>query len=243
VARSRPPRSSAAAAAVLLAFGFLLATGLVQERLREEQLPRSTAELIALIRARRSTVQDLAAQVQELSGQIDQLQGSAAQGSTRLQELLRRLDALRAGAGLEAVEGPGVVVELTDSPRAATSAAETDLRIQDVDLRLVVNALWRAGAEAVAINGQRVVATTAIRRAGDAVLVNYRAVQSPYRVVALGDPVGLEEGLETSGVTGQFEVWREVYGLGFEVARADDLRVPAVVALPEVRWSDVGDGP
>lgn len=235
VASSRSP--SPAIAALLVLFGFLLAAGIVQERLREEELPTRAAELRALIERRSEALEQLTKDVRRLSVRLSELQGSGAGGSAELQALLARLEGLRAAAGLEPLTGPGVVVELEDSPRVPTSAAEeADLRIHDTDLRLVVNALWQAGAEAVAVNGQRVVSTTAIRRAGGVVLVNYHAVASPYRVVALGDAQALEEGLSRAGIVRQFEVWREVYGLGFTVGSAVSLVIPGLAASPEVRW-------
>jgi uncharacterized protein YlxW (UPF0749 family) len=235
VASSRS--TSPALAALLVLFGFLLAAGIVQERLREEELPTRAAELRALIEQRRGALQQLTEDVQRLSDRLSGLQGSVAGGPGDLEAVLARLERLEAAAGIEALAGPGVVVELMDSPRVPTSAAEeADLRIQDTDLRLVVNAMWQAGAEAVAVNGQRVVSTTAIRRAGGVVLVNYRAVASPYRVVALGDAEALEDGLDRAGIVRQFDVWREVYGLVLTVRTAGHLVTPGLPAPPRVHW-------
>jgi uncharacterized protein YlxW (UPF0749 family) len=140
-----------------------------------------------------------------------------------------RVEDLRAPAGLAPVAGPGVVVELTDSPDAPrTRGDQTDLLIQDVDLQLVANALWSSGAEALAVNGRRVTATTAIRQAGGRVLVNFDAVASPYRVAAIGDPDGLRRGLAASEVARQFGLWREIYGLGFSVRAEDAVQIPAL---------------
>jgi uncharacterized protein YlxW (UPF0749 family) len=237
--RSRSP----ALAALLVLFGFLLAAGIVQERLREEELPTRAAELRALIEQRRGALQQLTEDVQSLSERLSGLQSSVAGGPGDLEAVLARLERLEAAAGIEALAGPGVVVELMDSPRVPTSAAEeADLRIQDTDLRQVVNALWQAGAEAVAVNGQRVVSTTAIRRAGGVVLVNYRAVASPYRVVALGAAEALEDGLHRAGIVRQFEVWREVYGLVLTVRPADHLVTPGLPASPKVRWGGPAEG-
>lgn len=235
VASSRS--ASPGLAALLLLFGFLLAAGFVQERLREEELPTRAAELRTLIEQRREALEQLTGDIQRLSDRLSGLQGSLGGGAGELDEVLARLERLRTAAGIEALTGPGVVVELVDSPRAPTSAAEeADLRIQDTDLRLVVNALWQAGAEAVAVNGQRVVTTTAIRRAGGVLLVNYRPVASPYRVVALGAAEALEEGLDRAGIVRQFEVWREVYGLGLTVQPARGLVTPGLPVPPEVQW-------
>ena len=97
-------------------------------------------------------------------------------------------DELAAGTG--AVGGPGLRVTVEDAPvtRADPEAADPDLRVQDVDLQVVVNGLWAAGAEAVAVNGQRLTALTAIRTAGSAILVDLAPLSSPYVVEAVGRP-------------------------------------------------------
>jgi uncharacterized protein YlxW (UPF0749 family) len=143
-----------------------------------------------------------------------------------------RLRAVEQEVGVAAVTGPGVVVRLTDAPAAERAGAtEADGRIQDRDLQDVVNALWAAGAEAVAVNRQRVGPLTAIRQAGDAVLVDYRPVASPYDVSAVGDAEALERSFTSSAAAGRFRGWVERYGLGFTVSRSGRLDLPAVSTL------------
>jgi uncharacterized protein YlxW (UPF0749 family) len=222
----------------LLLLGFLVSTGFVQERLRESQIPSRRQELEALVQERRSDVLDLSRQVQQLSDDLADIQGRLARESSQVREVVDEAELLGAISGIGDVHGPGVVVELADSPRVpATRGEETDLRIQDVDLQLVVNTLWEAGAEAVAVNGRRVVATTAIRQAGGTILVNYSAVTSPYRLVAIGDPAVLDDRMAHSEVAERFGVWREIYGLSFSVERVAAASVPAVRGVPELRWA------
>jgi uncharacterized protein YlxW (UPF0749 family) len=144
-----------------------------------------------------------------------------------------RLRALELEVGVAAVRGPGLVVRLTDAPAADGSAgrADPDGRIQDRDIQDVVNALWAAGAEAVAVNQQRVGPLTAIRQAGDAVLVDYRPVASPYDVTAVGNADALERNFASSEVASGFRGWVERYGLGFTVSRSSRLDLPAVSTL------------
>jgi uncharacterized protein YlxW (UPF0749 family) len=222
----------------LLLLGFLVSTGFVQERLRESQIPSRRQELEALVRQRQSDVRDLSREVQELSDRLAGIQDRLARESSRAREIVDEAEVLGAVSGMAGAQGPGVVVELADSTRApATRGEETDLRIQDVDLQLVVNTLWEAGAEAVAVNGRRVVSTTAIRQAGGTILVNYSAVTSPYRLVAIGDPAMLHDGMARSEVAERFGVWREIYGLRFSVERVAAASVPALRGVPELRWA------
>ncbi|HEX9824095.1 MAG TPA: DUF881 domain-containing protein [Actinomycetota bacterium] len=225
---------------VLALFGFLLAVGVIQERLREEEesSPLRRAQLESLVQQRRDTISELAREVERLAARVDEVQRESGRDSEEVRGVLAEIAALEARAGVAGVQGPGLVVELSDSPEVPQTLEEvSDLRIQDVDVQLVVNSLWRAGAEAISVNGLRVASTTAIRKAGSAILVNYRAVASPYRVSAIGSPEALESGLLGSEIAQRFEVWEDVYGLGFEVGRSDRVVAPALAGLPELRWA------
>jgi uncharacterized protein YlxW (UPF0749 family) len=229
---------------VLLVLGFLVSTGFVQERLREREVPSRRLELEALVGERRTDVRELSAEVAELADRLAGIQDRLARGSSQVREVVEEAERLRVAAGVVGVHGPGVVVVLADSPRApATRGEEADLRIQDVDVQLVVNTLWRAGAEAVAVNGRRVVSTTAIRQAGGTILVNYSAVTSPYRVVAIGDADPLHQQMAQSEVAERFGVWTEIYGLTFSVERVDETSVPALRGVPAFRLARPVEGP
>ena len=224
--------------AILLLLGFLVTSAVVEERRREEQLPSRAAELLALIETQESGITELSKEAHSLSERLAALQRSRARESMRLREALSELNDLALPASVSAARGPGVVVELADSETSPQTRGElTDLRIQDVDLRLVVNALWHAGAEAIAVNGRRVGGSTAIRAAGDRILVNFAPVASPYRVSAIGDPESLETGLAEAEISQQFDVWEQIYGLGFAVRSAADLSVPGLETVERLEWA------
>lgn len=224
--------------AILLLMGFLITSALVEERRREAQLPSRTSELLGLIRTQEAGIDELSTEARSLSSRVRELQRSGAQESERLRAVLADVDRLRLPASAGAAEGPGVIVELSDSGDSPQTRGElTDLRIQDVDLRLVVNALWQSGAEAVAVNGHRIGGTSAIRSAGDRILVNFGPVTSPFRVTAIGDADGLESGLRETEISQQFDVWTQVYGLGFSVRSSRELTVPALEASDPLEWA------
>jgi uncharacterized protein YlxW (UPF0749 family) len=228
---------------ILLLIGFLITSALVEEGRREAQLPSRSAELLELIRTREASLGELSEQARSLSSRLRELQRSDALESERLQAVLADADRLRLPASAEAARGPGLVVELSDSGASPQTRGElTDLRIQDVDLRLVVNALWQAGAEAVAVNGHRIGGTSAIRSAGDRILVNFDPVASPFRVTAIGDPDGLESGLQETEISQQFDVWTQVYGLGFGVRTARELTLPPLEMSEELEWATPVEG-
>ncbi|MDP8970616.1 MAG: DUF881 domain-containing protein, partial [Actinomycetota bacterium] len=144
-------------------------------------------------------------------------------------------------AGLTALRGPGVTVTLGDASGTCPTGRPDDCRIQDVDVQLGVNTLFAVGAEAVAINDERLIATTAVRSAGGSILVNYRVLTSPYVIEAIGDPGRLRSGFLESQLGQDFQVWRDVYGLGFSVAEAQQLTVPAFAGSVGLRAATVGD--
>jgi uncharacterized protein YlxW (UPF0749 family) len=224
--------------AILLLLGFLVTSALVEESRREEQIPSRAAALLDLIRSREAGIADLSDEAQSLAARLAELQRNGAEESDRLQETIAGLGRLRLVTGAAPARGPGLVVELADSDASPQTRGElTDLRIQDVDLRLIVNALWQAGAEAVAVNGLRIGGTTAIRAAGDRILVNFVPVASPYRVTAIGDPEGLESVLRDTEISRQFDVWTQVYGLGFTVQASDGLSLPGLQAEGRLDWA------
>src|SRR5437763_13736518 len=166
-------RTSLSLAAVLGLLGFLLVTAVSTARASKQvEAPRKT-QLIKLIQDRRSSVDDLDQAVKELQRQVALAQQRANRRSRADAAADNRVAQLSLAAGTTAVEGRGLVVRLADSSRQPPNGADTGAyRIHDSDLQLVINALFAAGAEAVAVNGSRIVATTPIRSAGDPIVLN-----------------------------------------------------------------------
>lgn len=204
--------------------GFAVAMTWTEGRATQRAVGSRRAGLARVITARQAQTARLEARLASLRARLKR----TTSGGERLGPLRRELDRIGLLAGRAGVSGPGLVVELADSPLAKAGDREaTDYRIQDLDLQLAVNALWAAGAEAIAVNGQRVVSTTAIRSAGGAVLVNYRVLTSPFRVVAIGNAGSLDAAFSHSTIATRFRRWAEIYGLGFQVKRERRIRVPA----------------
>ena len=134
-----------------------------------------------------------------------------------------------------------MVVRLADAPVQNDGAVTGDsgagpARVIYSDLQKVANELWAAGAEAIAINGQRLTATSTIRSAGEAILVDFRPVTSPYEVV--GDRAEVVAGPVRRQPVGVSDAsgWPGDTGLSFEVRRADDLTLPAAPE-PRLRYA------
>ena len=130
-----------------------------------------------------------------------------------------------AQAGLVSLAGPGIVVRLKDARHS--KASTQDAIVHDVDLLALVNELWALGAEAVAINDERIVARSSIRCAGPTILVNTARIGPPYTVRALGPKSTLEAGLRMPG--GWADSMKNLVRQGGEVKilTSDTLLVPA----------------
>lgn len=202
--------------------GFLLVAGMSAGRTSALEQDARKAELISLIHARQEHTDRLSEQLEALRARVAAAEADVAAGTPVLAARLREVEQ---AAGLTRVVGPGLVVTLDDGPLDCSPQQE-ECRIQDRDLQLAVNALFAAGAEAIAVNGERVITTTAVRRAGRQLLVNYRVLTPPYVLEAIGQPDRLEREFTESTLGQQFAVWTDVYGLGFSLRVADGLDVP-----------------
>lgn len=228
---SRTVQAMTAVGAVVV--GFLLTTGLTAGRQAAVAQDERKDELIALIDARQERADALAVQLEQLRAEVAAAEQSVAPlGTAGLNEQLTRMEAI---AGLTAVRGPGVQLTFTDATGTCSTGRVEDCRIQDVDLQLATNVLWGLGAEAIAINGERIISTTAIRSAGSSVLINYRVLASPYVMEAIGDPDALRDGFLASELAQDFQVWRDVFGIGFTDAVVPELTLPAYTGSVRLR--------
>lgn len=209
----------------LLVLLFSLALGLGSVAgvgaLRDANAHSATSALVDQAQSKRATVESLQDEVQSLSSQVN-----AAVGT---QGAVPALDPdLALANSLTEVTGPGLVVTLKDSESAATLAKGVRGAVRDLDLNIVVNALWSAGAEAIAINGIRIGPGTFIRTAGSVILVNITPVQSPYEVSAIGDANALSVAL-VRGSTGDFLSSAEsVNGITVKTAADSTLELPGL---------------
>lgn len=232
-------RMSPALVVSFLFLGFLVATGASGAR-REQPLEPRRKQLIESIEQRQASVDRLEAQARGLQSDLADARDSAADRNQLDGKMANRVDRLAAQAGTSALAGPGLVVELDDSsqtpPEGDDSAA---YRIYDADIQHVVNALFASGAEAVAVNGNRVVATTPIRLAGDTIVVNFRPLDSPYEIVAIGAD---RDDFEATLIAKQFDRWSELFGLHFELRSSDDLSVPPFVGRLRLQYAAPEEG-
>jgi uncharacterized protein YlxW (UPF0749 family) len=182
-------------------------------------------ELVSLIEAEQARNAELSARVEELSAQLAELERhGSGEAITALQG---KVAELAVPAGMTAVRGPGVVATLRDSRIAPPPDGDyNDYVIHEEDLQAVINALWAGGAEAMSVNGQRILATTAIRCVGNVLLLHGTTYSPPYEIAAIGDEVALTAALDRDPAVQRFEDAVKSFQLGFAVEVEDALELP-----------------
>jgi uncharacterized protein YlxW (UPF0749 family) len=231
--RGRPPVRGLrrlATATGLLAIGLLLAVALAQTRASAPAVAQQRTELEARIAAQTSEYDRGTQQVGALQRDVDRLKAGQLADSGQGGSLTGQVTALELQSGQVAVTGPAVLVTLDDAAAPPPGTDPNVDRVLDRDLQSVVNGLWAAGAEAVAVNGQRLTALSAIRSAGDAILVDYRPLTRPYTVVAIGDPATLANRFEQGAAGQNLRALEQAYGIRSSVQSVGDQTVPAATS-------------
>lgn len=211
-------------AVVLMALGFLVVVQSRTGRTLSEQPEVPTRNIYAmatLLREERQARGALEAQVKELRRRQEDYERATTEGQSLAAAMSKELETLRAALGLKAMEGPGVAVAMKDA--ATQPAGSNPIVVTYQDIVGVVNELWAAGAEAVAVNNQRITAMTGFGQVGGTVVVNLQRLSGPFTITALGDPATLEGALNIRG--GLVEGLRAL-GLTITVARHDRLQLP-----------------
>jgi uncharacterized protein YlxW (UPF0749 family) len=226
-----PPRRAPRGLTLLVTvtFGALLATAAVQTARTEPVRQQSQESLRAQAQDRRAELSAARREIVTLRRTVQRVQADALTASQAGRSLRGQLTALGVGAGTEAARGPGLRITVDDSAEAAADGTAGGV-VLDTDLQKLVNGLWLSGAEAVAINGQRLTTLSSIRVAGGAITVNLRSLRRPYVVSVLGDPEQLAARFVESDGGSWWLNLRSVYRLRFDMTTEDSLTVPAAPA-------------
>jgi uncharacterized protein YlxW (UPF0749 family) len=146
-------------------------------------------------------------------------------------------------SGLSSIKGEGIEIIISDAVKTdSLESSDIELaRVYDSDIQLLVNALWASGAESIAINNARLTTTSAIRSAGDAILVNYRPLLPPFVISAIGDKEMRNQLIKHPDYI-DLEFVVKTYGLGFSVTENMNIEMIATgVALPSLQGITVGN--
>lgn len=166
----------------------------------QESQPNRADILAEQLADTEAKTEQMRAEIERLRNETSRYQKAAAEGETLAKQMNEALQRAKVAAGLTPVKGPGLLVTLEDAPRLTASAEDqSPYVIHDIDLLQVVNELWTADAEAIAINGQRLTMSSEIRCSGNVIKVNDTPITPPYDVRAIGDPKTLQGALELPG--------------------------------------------
>ncbi|WP_093724255.1 DUF881 domain-containing protein [Streptomyces sp. DI166] len=229
-------RAKLGLAAGLVLAALVVTVGAAQARVEAPVVAKEREELIDRINEETEAADRLEDSVDELRDDVSARQREALKesGGNGRGELVGVL------AGAVEVHGPGVKLVVNDAkasgaggegdPRQSSGFSDTG-RVRDRDMQRVVNGLWESGAEAVSINGQRLTALSAIRAAGDAILVDNKPLVPPYTVLAVGDGEGLSRRFQDSADGLYLDALKENFGIRTALSVEGELKLPAAPSV------------
>lgn len=204
---------------------------LTQATLRAEESSSPNARLIAMINNLETQTQAMENRLVSLREELGEKQQRSSGGEDQISALEEELHLLEAQAGLREVVGPGVVITLDDNNSGALAAQQANpgfyqpdnFLIHDKNILYLVNELKRAGAEAIAVNNQRVVPNSTIRCVGTVILVNSARLAPMYEIKAIGDP----EALEKEITNGEEFPYLKAKGFPVKINKVNEMVIPA----------------
>jgi uncharacterized protein YlxW (UPF0749 family) len=222
----------------LFTLGFLVTAQLRSEAPRVRYTSQERPPLVETALGLQSQQDQLKDRILQLRAQIQDLEAKQTGSAALVKQLNTDLDAARAAAGLVALQGSGVVLQLQDSTDpVAPGTNDTDYLVSAADVRTVVEELWLAGAEAVSVNGERVTSATALLDIGGSVLANSAYLSPPYQISAIG-PTDLYEQLsQAQGFRDFVRARAEAFGIQISYAVRPDVTVPAYAGTINLRYA------
>ncbi len=166
---------------------------------------------------------NLFADLEEAEEELEKVREEATQNDSELEQIQQEITEGNKLTGMTEVTGPGVIITLTDGTSMGTATLNpSQLIVHDIDVLSVINELINAGAEAISINDQRWVLTTAISCRGNTIDINGEKIGAPFVIKAIGLPEYLA-GLERAG--GYLEYMKQD-GVGVSLEKSDSITIP-----------------
>lgn len=219
-----PRRSRLVMSFALLMVTSLLALAAVSTTRSRSEMADEKEDLLSRIAAEQQHRDNLTAKAGELDTENRQLRQEAVADP----KVRADLQEAELAAGAIAVSGPGIRARVND----AEKTPDGNRVIYDSDLTRLVNGMWQAGAEAVAINGHRITTLTPIRSAGSAITVDYVSLSPPYVLEAIGDPATLQARFARTSAAAWWQYLHDNYGIIYELQTVSgDLNLPADPAI------------
>ena len=225
---SRHPRLARSASVIVMALaGLMMTTAAINSRGHDLRPERDT-DMATLVRSQASHNAALQKEAAGLRAQVEDL-SKADQTPGATSSVISSASALAPSVGLGAVSGKALRVTLDDAPLSENpdGVDANMLVVHQQDIQMVVNTLWSGGAEAMTIQGQRVISTTAVKCVGNTVVLHGVAYAPPYVIEAIGDLNAMQKALDTSEAVRIYKEYVSAYQLGWSVERAGQVTMPA----------------
>ena len=197
-------------------------------------------DLVSLVSSEAEQYEQLRSRVESLTEEVNDLTSSLADRDVA--RVQGRIADYADPAGLVPVEGEGMTVTLTDSPLGQddTDQPERFLVVHQQDIQAVVNAMWRAGAEAVTIQGQRLVSTTGIKCEGPSVTLHGVPYPPPYVISGIGDPDELRASIDADRYLSLYrqQADQDDILIGWDAELDESIEAPAYSGLLDLSYAE-----
>ena len=223
----------------VLALGAGLLFGTSAALADHDPSPSHPETLAGLITERNDVVEQLADEATVLQEQINE----ASVAGPRAEVVAA--SALAPVVGTTAVEGPAVQVVLDDAGYTLETLPEgytvDDVVVHQQDVQAVINALWAGGAEAMMVQDQRIISSSAVRCVGNTLYLQGRVYSPPYTITAIGDPGVLMRSLQDDPTVTNYRAWADILGLGYEVSDLGETELPAFTGTVRPQFASLVD--
>jgi uncharacterized protein YlxW (UPF0749 family) len=227
---------------VLSFAGIFLGIAIANFQRQVPLIEKSKQDLRISIENRVSNLASLSDRLSEINDEINNQNIQIGDVSNRGILNLNETD-LQIVSGVKSITGSGFKIVINDARRTdSLDFQEVNLaKVFDSDLQLITNALWASGAQAISVNNQRITTTTAIRSAGEAILINYRPLLPPYEIVFIGNEEVSKRLVENPDFK-DFQYVVTTYGLEYKIEKIDNVEIPAIgIELPDIDGIRVGN--
>jgi uncharacterized protein YlxW (UPF0749 family) len=229
----RSAKSAVVGAVLFVVIGVLFATAAWQWQSVQTANQDRREVLIDRIVQADDRAEERQAEVVDLRASVSQLQQLATSGLG--DDFAEQLQAVQIVSGFVGLTGPGATLTMADAvPPLPSGVTPDEAKVLDIDVQTAVNGLWEAGAQAIAINDIRLTSVTAIRTAGEAILVDYRPLEPPYRIAAVGPP-DLPEAFAKTQAQAELDGLQRDYGIQSDLEASQSVSVPASTASLPIR--------
>lgn len=227
----------------LVVFGLSIILGIILAIQIKQKVPEMIPVTLKSIESTKNEINALNKEIEELKIMIRdkeekiEMYESIVDGNENIADLLKEeLNKIKVVAGYETVKGPGIIVKMTDNmdENAYGQAFDMDL-IHDVDVLRIINDLRGAGAEAISINGQRVLAFSEIKCGGPIIRINGKSVGTPIYIKAVGDPQVLSAAINAPSTYGY--ALKNISQINIETNMEDEITIPAYNGMFNLRYA------